>query len=192
MRHHHRLFGIALSMLVSATVFAQTTTKSKTTTAGKSPTTSKSTTTTNTTQEPPKTKVDQKLEETSRTIDNTSATMDNASATSEKAKNTFDRITKVFKPKTANEALIIIPDIEFEDENLAKLLEAIKDHKSVKKASLDYTDGVATINATLKNKASTDFWTDLPADIKAYFKMKSKKETSILVAYQKTKESAAP
>lgn len=187
MRHYQHLLVIGTTMLLSATLFAQTSTKSNSN-KNKSTTTSNTTTT----ETPPKNKIDKQLEETNRNMDNTTATMDNAGDATEKAKNTFDRITKVFKPKSSNEALIIIPDIEFEDENLEKLLDAIKDNKDVKKATLDYTDGVATINVSLKSKATTDFWSDLPKDIKTYFKMKSKKETSILVAYQKTKESANP
>lgn len=173
MRYHCHLIAIVVFTMTASLVSAQTNTRNtntKTTNNQANGTTTK------------QNKVDKNLDEANES-------MDNATETTEKAKNTLDRFSKIFKPKTANEAIVIIPDIEFEDENLEKLLDAVKDLKDVKKASLDYTDGVATINATLKNKATTDFWTDLPKDIRAIFKMKSKKETSILVAYQKNKEA---
>lgn len=134
---------------------------------------------------PPANKVDQKLNDANQSMTNASNTMDNATAATDKAKKTVENLTKLFKPKTANEALIIIPEIDFDDDNLQKLLDAVKDHKDVKKASMDYTDGVATINTVLKNKASTDFWTELPKEIKSFFKMKTKSESSLLVAYEK-------
>lgn len=172
------MFVLFISITTSSIAQTSSTAKKTTTSTGTTPTT--------TTAPPPTNKVDKKLNEANQNMSKASNTMDNAAATTDKAKKTVENITKLFKPKTANEALIIIPDIDFDDENLQKLLEAVKEHKDVKKASIEYTDGVATINTTLKNKANTDFWTELPKEIKSHFKMKTKSETSLLVAYEKT------
>jgi len=171
---------VVLLISIATSSVAQTSSTTRKTTTSTKPTTP-------TTTPPPANKVDQKLNEANQNMSNASNTMDNATAASDKAKKTVENITKLFKPKTANEALIIIPDIDFDDENLQKLLDAVKDNKDVKKATIEYTDGVATINTVLKNKANTDFWTELPKEIKSHFKMKTKSETSLLVAYEKVK-----
>lgn len=171
---------VVLLISIATSSVAQTSSTAKRTSTGSTPSTTAPT-------PPPATKVDKKLNEANQSMSNASNTMDNATAASDKAKKTVENITKLFKPKTANEALIIIPDIDFDDENLQQLLDAVKDHKDVKKATIEYTDGVATINTVLKSKANTDFWTELPKDIKSHFKMKTKSETSLLVAYEKAK-----
>jgi hypothetical protein len=160
-----------LTTLVFGTLSAQTTSTKKTTTA----TAANTTATTN-----------KSTDKVNKTLDDTNKGIDNATYTTEKAKKTFEDLSKIFKPKTANETLVIIPDIEFEDANLMLLKDAIEDQKGVKKASADYSDGTATITVVLKGKDKVDFWFELPKEVKEIFKMKTKKDNSILVIYKKS------
>jgi hypothetical protein len=119
-----------------------------------------------------------------KALDNTNAGIDNFTNTTDKTKKTFESVSKLFKPKTPNEMLVVIPGIAFEDENLDLLKEAIQGLKDVKKAYVGYEDNIATITVVIKGKGKSDFWLELTKEMKDLFKMKNKQENTILVAYK--------
>jgi hypothetical protein len=126
----------------------------------------------------------QAASEFDKKIGQVDTTIGKAKATVTKTKEAVKDFIGLFGSKTPNEGAVVIPAIEFDNENLESLVKAIKDRKEVKKATLEYTDGTATIKITLKTKAQADFWSELPKELKDVFKMRSKQENNILVEYK--------
>jgi hypothetical protein len=93
-------------------------------------------------------------------------------------------IFALFGSGVPNEAAVVIDGIEFEDDCFKNLVKAIQARKEVKKIETDYAEGIATIKIMLRGKAGFDWWNELPTTSTSPFKMKSKKDNTLLVEYK--------
>jgi hypothetical protein len=82
------------------------------------------------------------------------------------AKSSFNTL---FKNHRDTEA-IMISNIEYEDPNLANLKESLKKLKGVKSVSEQYKSSNAVLKIPYKGKP-TEMWDELPASVKAPFKL---------------------
>jgi hypothetical protein len=82
------------------------------------------------------------------------------------AKSSFNTLFKSHK----DTASIAISNIEYEDPNLATLKESLKKLKGVKSVSEEYKSSNAVLKIPFKGKP-TDLWDELPASVKAPFKL---------------------
>ena len=82
------------------------------------------------------------------------------------AKSSFNTLFKSHK----DTAVIAISDVEYEDSNLANLKECLKKLKGVKSISEEYKSSNAVLKIPYKGKP-TDLWDQLPAFVKAPFRL---------------------
>ncbi len=132
----------------------------------------------------PVAKIDKKIAGVDSSIGKAMATASRAKDVAKEATVMAKDFIAIFGSKTPNEGAIVIPAIEFDDANLATLIAAVKDRKEIKKATVEYTDGTATIKMTFRGKSQADFWLELPKELREAFKMKSKHQNNILVEYK--------
>jgi hypothetical protein len=82
------------------------------------------------------------------------------------AKSSFNTLFKSHKDTAA----IAISNVEYEDSNLANLKECLKKLKGVKSISEEYKSSNAVLKIPYKGKP-TDLWDQLPASVKAPFRL---------------------
>jgi len=81
-----------------------------------------------------------------------------------------------------------ISNIEYEDSNLANLKENLKKLKGVKSVSEEYKSSNALLKIPFKGKP-TDLWDELPASVKAPFRLVEAGDNFISLKFKNDKDN---
>src|SRR6185312_10083293 len=100
------------------------------------------------------------------------------------AKSSFNTLFKTHK----DTATIAISNIEYEDSNLANLKENLKKLKGVKSVSEEYKSSNALLKIPFKGKP-TDLWDELPASVKAPFRLVEASDNFISLKFKNDKDN---
>ena len=84
---------------------------------------------------------------------------------------------------------IMIPDIEYDDANLAVLKDNLKKLKGVKAVMMQFKSSSAVLEVSYKGKA-TELWDKLPAEARAPFKIVEAGDNNITLENKKAKTAS--
>ena len=122
-----------------------------------------------------------KVTDVGNTINSANSTVTSTSGSITNAKNTLKTLLGGGKTKDAN--IFAIAGIEYENEDLELLKNAIKSVKNVKDVVTNYKDGTVTI--TIKSKSNaTEIWDKIPQNQKLKFKLLQSDEKSVILEYK--------
>lgn len=97
-------------------------------------------------------------------------------------KNAIQSANKLFIAKS-DTMTITIPDVEYDNQNLAELKESIKNMKLVRSLAMTYSTSTANFRIIYKGKP-TDVWDMVPIGIKSRFKLMEAGENNIILQYR--------
>jgi hypothetical protein len=122
---------------------------------------------------------------TSNAVNNTANATTNSANSIANAKKSLATVFKGNK-KDANQNVVVVAGIEFDDENLSLLKEEIGKVKGVKSPTMEYKSGTAMIQFSFKGKPS-EVWEEVPKSTRQLFKLTEAGDNNIIVEYKNPK-----